>query len=282
MVRPANMIYASFTGMRARIAAFIEHTQFVNIIAGLIVLNAVLLGLETDPQIRESHGGFLFFLDHLILAVFIAEITLKLYVYRLSFFREGWNVFDFVIIAGSLFSAGGAMAVLRTFRIFRILRLMSIIPSMRRVITALFNAVPGMTSILGIMLLIFYIAAVLATTIFGAHPDPEMQALFGSMGHSMYTLFQVMTLEGWPDIARPTIALFPWAWLYFMIFIIVTAFAVLNLFVGIIVDAMDIVHDFEEEGKGVKDLVHKEAQDIHQDIGALRGELAEIKALLKR
>lgn len=134
---------------------------------------------------------------------------------------------------------------------------------------------------MGIMLIIFYVSAVIATQTFGASSDPEMQVFFGSIGASMYTLFQIMTLEGWPDIANPTIALFPWAWIYFIIFIISTSFAVLNLFVGIIVDAMDIIHDFEGENKGVKDMLHKEAGDIHSDIGDLRAQLNEIKSLLK-
>ena len=151
---------------------------------------------------------------------------------------------------------------------------------MRRVITALLNAVPGMLSILGIMMIIFYIAAVMATKVFGGNSDPLMQEMFGSMGDSMFTLFQVMTLEDWPDVAGPTMALFPWAWVFFVTFIVVTSFAVLNLFVGIIVDAMDIIHDFEEEGKGVKDFVHKENEDIRNELDSLRGDMAEIKSLL--
>ncbi len=281
MVRPVNLEGVKLEGLRGRVAAFLESDRFVNTIAGLIVLNAILLGLETDPEVKFFFGGILELVDFTILSIFVVEIILKLFAYRLSFFRNGWNVFDFVIIAGSLVSVGGAMAILRSLRIFRVLRLMSIIPHMRRVLKALFDAVPGMASILGIMMIIFYVAAVLATNVFGSHPSPEMQTYFGNMGASMFTLFQIMTLEDWPDVAGPTIALFPWAWVYFIVFIISTTFAVLNLFVGIIVDAMDIVHDFEGEDQGIKDAVQKEAEDIHADIGMLRGELAEIKELLK-
>ncbi len=282
MVRPANLENVTFTGLRGRVAAFVEHPRFVSFIAGLIILNAAILGIETYPRIDEQYGKILHTLDFVILIIFVIEICLKLYLYRASFFRDGWNVFDFIIIGGSLVSVGAAVTVLRTLRIFRVLRIMSIVPSMRRVISALFSAVPGMASIMGIMAIIFYIAAVVATTVFGAHPDPQMQSLFGSLQRSMYTLFQVMTLEDWPDIAQPTIALFPWAWLYFVLFIIVTSFAVLNLFVGIIVDAMDIVHDFEEEGKGVKDFVAAETEGLRNEIDTLRSDLSEIKSLLKK
>lgn len=282
MVRPANLKKVKFTGLRARIAHIVESAQFINFIAVLIVINAILLGLETYPTVAIFYGTYIKLFDFLILAIFLIEIAMKLYIYRGSFFRDGWNIFDFVIVVGSLIPAGGSMTVLRTLRIFRVLRLMSIIPSMRRVLTALFHAIPGMTSILGIMFIIFYVAAVVATQVFGGHADPQMQDYFGTMGNSMYTLFQVMTLEGWPDIAKPTIALFPWAWVYFVLFIVITSFAILNLFVGIIVDAMDIIHDFENEDKGVKELVQNEVGAVHQEIDQLRGDLTEIKKLLKK
>ena len=246
----------------------------------MILLNAVTLGLETDDHIRAEYGAALHVVDLVILGIFVIEILLKLFAYRLSFFRAGWNVFDFGIVAIALIPAAGAFSILRAMRIFRMLRLLSIVPSMRRVITALLNAVPGMLSILGIMMIIFYIAAVMATKVFGGSSDPLMQEMFGSMGDSMFTLFQVMTLEDWPDVAGPTMVLFPWAWVFFVTFIVVTSFAVLNLFVGIIVDAMDIIHDFEEEGKGVKDFVHKENEDIRNELDSLRGDMAEIKSLL--
>ena len=280
MVRPVNLANKSFTGLRGKVVSLVERNAFVNGIAAMILLNAVTLGLETDDHISAEYGAALHVVDLVILGIFVIEILLKLFAYRLSFFRAGWNVFDFGIVAIALIPAAGAFSILRAMRIFRMLRLLSIVPSMRRVITALLNAVPGMLSILGIMMIIFYIAAVMATKVFGAHSDPLMQEMFGSMGNSMFTLFQVMTLEDWPDVAGPTMALFPWAWVFFVTFIVVTSFAVLNLFVGIIVDAMDIIHDFEEEGKGVKDFVHKENEDIRNELDSLRGDMAEIKSLL--
>ncbi|MCB9989941.1 MAG: ion transporter [Rhodospirillales bacterium] len=280
MVRPTNLQDTEFTGLRGRVATLVEHHKFTNFIAGLIILNAITLGLETDPTVKLFYGRFLSIFDYFVIAAFTVEISLKLFAYRLSFFRAGWNVFDFLIVVISLVPSGGPLTVLRVLRVFRILRLMSIVPSMRRVLKALFDAVPGMASILGIMLIIFYIAAVVATKIFGTHPDPVMQGLYGDLGHSMYTLFQVMTLEDWPDVAAPTIAHFPWAWIYFILFIIVTSFAVLNLFVGIIVDAMDIVHDFEEEDKAVKDTIIRETEGLHKDMQAIQQQMTELRTLI--
>lgn len=274
MVRPVNLQDIKFKGLRGRVALLIENNFFINFIAGLIILNAIVLGLETYPEIGLLYGGILQIFDVFILTVFILEMALKLYLYRLSFFRAGWNVFDLLIVSISLIPAGDALTVLRAFRVFRILRLMSIIPQMRRVISALLISIPGMTSIVGILFIVFYVCSVLATQLFGTYNDPVMHELFGSIGASMYSLFQVMTLEGWSEnIAKPAIDIFPWAWMFFIPFIIVTSFAVLNLFIGIIVDAMNIVktNDLEDEGT-----------ILQNEIRALRGEIKEIKSLLKK
>jgi voltage-gated sodium channel len=283
MVRPNNLKNIELTGTRGKIARFIEHHSFINFIAGLIILNAITLGLETSDAVTNMAGGFLLVIDQIISWIFVAEITLKLYTYRLSFFRAGWNVFDFLIVGISLLTAGGALNILRALRIFRVLRLMSIVPQMRRVVTALFLSLPGMTSIVAVLMIIFYVAAVLATKIFGADADPAMEAMFGTIGSSMYTLFTVMTLEGWSEnIAEPTMEIFPWAWAFFVPFIIITSFAVLNLFIGIIVDAMNIIQgkDLEKEGDDIIAETHKQTEIIHQDIDVLRAEVAELKALL--
>jgi voltage-gated sodium channel len=140
-----------------------------------------------------------------------------------------------------------------------------------------------MTSIVAVLMIIFYVAAVLATKIFGAYPDPSMYDMYGTIGSSMYTLFTVMTLEGWSEnIAEPTMVFFPWAWAFFVPFIIITSFAVLNLFIGIIVDAMNIIQgkDLEKEGDDIIAETHKQTEIIHSDIDVLRGEVAELKALL--
>jgi voltage-gated sodium channel len=256
-----------------RLQAFLEHNRFTAFITALILINAVTLGLETDDTLMARHGTLLHIIDHAILVVFVLELVLKLIAYRLQFFRVGWNWFDLVIITISLIPATGSLSVLRALRVFRVLRLLSVVPSMRRVISALFRAIPGMASIMSVLLVIYYVSAVLATHIFGHSNDATLESLFGSVGASMFTLFQLMTLEGWRDgIAEPAMAIYPMSWIFFVVFIIVTSFAVLNLFIGVIVDAMNIIHEEEDKEKGELPL-HTDIKLLRADIENLRREL---------
>lgn len=253
---------------------FIESKVFQHTLIGLILFNAVTLGLETT-QFGHANAAIMHKIDLVVLSIFTIELALKLYVYRTDFFRSGWNWFDFIIVGISWMPTSGGLAVLRAFRILRVLRLFSVVPQMRRVIGALGHSLPGMASVVGVLAVIFYVCAVLATKLFGSHPDANMQEWFGSIGASAYTLFQVMTLESWSmGIVRPTMELFPQSWLFFVPFIIITSFAVLNLFIGIIVDAMQIMH--EEEGKPVHPIATKEdIQQLEQKIDQLSAVLAE-------
>lgn len=228
----------------------------------------------------EAAGGLLVAIDRIVLAIFVFEMLAKLAVYRLGFFRSGWNIFDFTIVGIALIPAAGPLTVLRALRILRVLRLLSVVPQMRSVVTALVGALPGMGSIAAVMSLIFYVGSVLATKLFGAtFPD-----WFGSIGASAYSLFQIMTLESWSmGIVRPVMEVFPWAWAFFVPFILVTSFAVLNLVVAVIVNSMQIVHeaDQKEEREAEREIVHQETEALAGEIRALRRELGEVKSLLK-
>lgn len=275
MVRPPNLQNHKFTGVRRLIAKFVEDSRFSKFITAVILINAITLGLETDAEIMASYGTILHTIDQIALCIFVIEILLKLSIYRLSFFREGWNVFDFTIVGIALLPATGPFSVLRALRIVRVLRLVSIVPQMRRVITALLHAVPGMTSIMAVLFIIFYVASVLVTKLFGV--NPEFEELFGSLGASMYTLFQIMTLEGWSEeVVRPVMAVYPWAWMFFIPFIIITSFAVLNLFIGIIVDAMSFVKDD-------KDVEQKdESEPLMTELKFIKDQLNKIEKSLDR
>lgn len=242
------------SGKRAIISNMVEGRSFVTFITVLILVNAVTLGLETDKAMMEAYATYLYWIDKVILGIFTIELALKLYAYRLSFFRSGWNNFDLTIVAIAWIPASGTLAVLRAFRILRILKLISIVPQMRRVVSAIGHSIPGMISIVGVMALIFYVASVLATKLFGEHPDANMQEWFGSISSSSYTLFQIMTLESWSmGVVRPTMDIFPWAWMFFLPFIIITSFAVLNFFIGIIVDSMQMAQKLEAKESGMDD-----------------------------
>jgi len=223
------------TNLRTRLAAILGTSFFQNAIIIVIVFNSIILGLETSDSIMARYGGLLNALDMLCLAIFVVEILAKLYVERGAFFRSGWNLFDSAIVAISLAPVGEGFSILRALRILRVFRLVSIIPEMRRVTEGFLRALPGMNSVFLMVGLIFYVASILATKFYG-DSFPEW---FGTMGRSAYTLFQVMTLESWSmGIVRPVMEVHPNAWLFFVPFILLTAFAVMNLIVGLIVNSM--------------------------------------------
>lgn len=261
-----------------RLGRWVEGPAVQRVIITLIVLNGITLGLETWPAAMASVGTALHVFDVVVLAVFSLEIAAKLAYRRGGFFRSGWNVFDFVIVAIALIPAAGPFAVLRALRILRVLRLISAVPSMRRVVSALLAAVPGLLSVGSIIALCFYVGAVLSTKLFGAS-FPEW---FGSIGESMYTLFQVMTLESWSmGIVRPVMDKYPFAWVFFVPFIVAMSFAILNLFIGIIVDAMQTVHEHERAEAEAEAAIHAEPTAQDRELAHIRAELAEIKALLR-
>lgn len=263
--------------MLGRIKAILESRQFEIAITGLIIINAVTLGLETSPAIMAQWGGLLHLLDAALLTIFVAELVCKILVYRLAFFKSGWNLFDFVIIAIALVPAAGAFSVLRALRVLRVLRLITVIPSLKRVVGAMIAALPGMGSIIVLLLLVFYVSAVMATKLFQS-TEPEA---FGDIGRSFYTLFQLMTLDGWSgEIVKPVLENHPYAMLFFMPFILFSAFVVLNLFIGVVVGAMqDEANDSREETD--KAILNTD-QEMLQEIRALRHDVAGLRAQLDR
>ena len=232
--------------MQSKVAAFLEQAWVTNFIIGVILFNAVLLGLETSDEVMAVAGPQILFLDKLCLAVFVIEIVLKLFAHGLRFFRSGWNIFDFIIVGIALVPAAQGFSVLRALRILRVLRIISVAPRLRRVVEGFITALPGMGSVFLLMALIFYIGSVMATKLFSdAFPD-----WFGDLGRSAYSLFQIMTLESWSmGIVRPVMEVYPWAWVFFVPFIMVTTFAVVNLLVGLIVNSMQDAHAEESNEK---------------------------------
>ena len=248
----------------------VRHSYFNNFILFVIVVNAVALGLETRPGAADFAGGLLGYLDRTAIGIFTAELALKLYAYRWRFFKDGWNIFDFVIVAVAYVPASAGLSVLRALRILRALRLISIVPSMRRVVQGLLSAIPSMASVIILLVLTFYIAAVMATKLFGmAFPQ-----WFGSIGESFYTLFQIMTLESWSmGIVRPVMEAYPYAWAFFVPFVLISSFVVLNLFIAIIVNSMQEAQ--EEES-------HKERDAILHEVRSLRAEIAALREALPK
>jgi voltage-gated sodium channel len=267
-------------GLQEAIRSRVESPPMQKFIMFLIVINAVILGLETVPAAMADYGTILLAIDHAILSVFVIEILLRIYAHRLAFFRDPWSLFDFTVVAIALVPASGPLAVLRALRILRVLRLLTLVPSMRRVVGALLGSIPGLSSIALVLMLIYYVFAVIATKLFGEN-FPQW---FGSIGESLYSLFQIMTLESWSmGIVRPVMVEHPQAWIFFIIFILIATFTMLNLFIAIIVNAMQTFTEQENrERKNALDETrdHIEA-DLHRELAELRAEIAGLRQLLQ-
>jgi voltage-gated sodium channel len=264
----------------ALVRGVVESRGFTITITTVIVINAITLGLETSPAAMDAAGPILLAIDTAALWIFTFEIALKLWVYRSRFFQDGWNLFDFAIVAIAWLPASGPLAVLRALRIIRVLRLISIVPQMRAVVGALFKALPGMVSIIAVLVLVFYIGAVMATKLYGAaFPD-----WFGSVGASMYSLFQIMTLESWSmGIVRPVMDVHPGAWLFFVPFIVVTSFTVLNLFIALMVNSMQSLQAETKETLRAEAIVaHEEREVLLDRIESLAQEIRQLRESVRR
>ena len=255
-------------GLKHRIEAFWALKSVQNVVIALILINAVLLGMETSPRIMASWGKLITTLDHAILTVFVVEIASLLFARSWRFFKDPWSVFDFVVVGIALIPASGPFAVLRSLRVLRVLRLISKIPSIRKVVGALLGALPGMASVFGLVMILFYVNAVIATKLFGQ----DFPELFGNLGMSFFTLFQVMTLEAWAGgVARPIMEVYPYAWIFFILFILTATFTVLNLFVAVIVNSLNAIHGQEESSKG------NDMQTMRNELELMRREVSELR-----
>lgn len=246
------------------------HKAFTNTIITFILLNAIIVGLETYPHLYETYKNWFFTADYILLWIFTIEIAMRFIATKptRAFFRSSWNWFDFLIVAaGHIFSGAHFITVLRILRVLRVLRAISVIPSLRKLVDALIMTIPALGNIMILMSIIFYIFAVIGTMLF-ANVAPEY---FGNLELSLLTLFQVVTLESWASgVMRPIFAEIPWSWLYFVVFILVGTFIIFNLFIGVIVGNVEKANAADEE-----DTVKKELSDVKK-------ELAEVKSLLKK
>jgi voltage-gated sodium channel len=267
--------------VRARLAALVEAEPFQRTVMALIVVNAIILGLETSETVTATWGAALGLLDTVILWIFVGELVLRIAAHGPRFFTSGWNLFDIGVVGISLLPSSGALSVLRALRILRAFRLISAVPAMRSVIEALIRSLPGLSSIIVLLALIFYVFAVMATKLFG-ETTPER---FGTLGASMFSLFQVMTLEGWPDIVGDVSANHPGALLFFVPFMLLSTFTVLNLFIALIVDSMQKLHKVEDDAVHAAELaeeaadrakIGRELDELTAEIRALRGEVARL------
>lgn len=259
------------TAWRQRLAQVMEGSTVQRLITVLILINAAILGMLTSPQIVSQWGWLLVPVDMLILAIFVIELVLRFSARGVGLLRDPWAVFDCIVVGIALVPASGPFSVLRALRVLRVLRLVSINPSMRKVVQALLASLPGMGSIVMLMGLIFYVSAVMATQLFGER-FPEW---FGTLTASLYSLFQMMTLDSWSSgTVRPIMEVYPHAWLFFIPYVLIATFMMLNLFIAVIVNAMQ---DAQEPNAEAKAAAERE-QAILDELRAMRAELRELSS----
>lgn len=252
---------------RVAVAEFVESPRVQRVVVAAILVNALVLGLETNDALMVGWGGLLTGIDRLCLLLFVAELLAKLFAQRGGFFRNGWNCFDLFVIGIALVPGAGPWAVLRSLRVLRVLRLLSVVPSLRKVVAAFLHAIPGLGGVSALLGILLYTSAVLATNLFG-DDYPEW---FGGLGRSLFTLFQILTLEGWADMVRVIMKTHPWAPAFFLPFILTATFTALNLFIGVIVSAMQELAMAPERKASATD---KELLDrLEADLKTLRSRL---------
>jgi voltage-gated sodium channel len=265
--------------IRARLVEILETPLVRNGILVLIIVNAITLGLSTSETVTSTYGGFLFWFDDFVVAVFVVEIALKLFAYGWRFFLNPWNVFDITIVSISLMPAREPISALRGLRVIRAMRVLSAVPQMRKVIQALLDALPGMGAVIVLLSIVYYIFAVMATMLYG----DDFPQWFGTVGSSLYSLFQIMTLESWSmGIVRPVMEVHPTAWAFFVPFIVLTAFAVLNLFIGLLVNTMQSAVEAEQEAEfeALRNLVREETNELDTHILELQAQVIRLTAQL--
>jgi len=260
--------------MKKTIKVFIESDRFQNFIMMLIILNGVTMGFETSKIFASDYQSFFEWFNFLVITIFTIEIVLRIAIHKTEFFKDSWSIFDFIIVAISLIPAGAGLEIFRILRVLRLFRLITIVPQMKKIVTALLNVIPGIASIAALLTLFFYIFAIVATQLYGER-FPEW---FGTLGESFYTLFQIMTLESWSmGIVRPIMEVYPLAWVFFIPFIFLATFIIVNLIIAIVVDAMNEMNHPEEEKIAEKLSIDEENK---REIKKLREDIQELKALL--
>lgn len=254
---------------RGRLVQLLESTALQHTITAVILINAAVLGLKASPDNGTGAPWYLIKLDAVCLGIFIVELLLKFVAYGGKFWRSGWNIFDFVVVAIALVPDAGVWGVLRALRVLRVMRLLTVVPQMRKVVAAFLHAIPGLSGVVAVMAVFLYTSAVLATNLFGG----DFPQWFGTVGISLFSLFQIMTLESWSmGIVRPLMETHPWAWVFFVPFIIIATFTILNLFIGIIVSTMQELHIGPDISGGQPE-IEKTLGRIETDLQSLRQNL---------
>lgn len=264
-------------GIRETIGDIVDHKISQRFIVLLLFVNALTLGLETSDEIMTTYGSWIGRINDEIPYIFVVEIAARLIARGGRFFKEAWNIFDVIIITISFLPSGNAFSALRALRILRVLHVISLVPRMRHVVAAMIRSLPQIGSIVALLLIISYISSVIVTHLYGV----DYPELFGSIGRSMLTLFQLMTLEGWAaEVVRPVMETHPYSVLLFIPYMLMTAFAILNLFTAVLVDSMQLIqqnYSYERSENETRSIIKAELADVKDDLTGLTAEIKKLR-----
>ncbi|ADU64913.1 Ion transport protein [Desulfurispirillum indicum S5] len=260
----------------------VQHQRFQQIVIGLIFTNAVIIGMETYPALYDPNPQLFFWLEQAFLWAFTVEIALRMVAAGspVRFFKSGWNLFDFVIVAsGHLFVGGYFISVLRILRVLRVLRAITVIPSLQRMVAALLRTIPAIGNIMILLSILFYLFAVIGTILY----RDELPEYFGSLHTTLLTLFQIVTLESWASgVMRPLMEQAPYAWIYFVVFILSGTFIIVNLFIGVIVtNVQEVATICEKTGEPRPTAQDIRLAEVHSEVQQLRQEMRELATELR-
>ncbi len=215
---------------RRRVKKLVEGKNFDFLIMSLICMDAVILGLMTSDAMNRFFEGGLFILDRLFMAIFIIEMIMKIFAFGKKFFKSGWNVFDFVVIAISSVPFASWFIIFRTFRLFRLLRYVNKFTRLKQMINTFLALLPNFMAMLLVMAVFFYVFAIMAVCLFG-----DVFIEFSDLGSSLFALLQVVTLDGWAsNIARPVMAVFPHSWLFFVSFVFISFLITVSFLMSVV------------------------------------------------
>lgn len=248
---------------------------FSNLTTFIILAYASVLGFKTIDTVETNYSIFLQFADYFVTIYFVFEIAIKMVAEKkfMNFFKSGWNVFDFVIVVITLLplEQSGFAAIARMLRVFRVLRLFTARPELKKIIDMLIKAIPSIIDIVILMFIIFYIYAIIGNFYFHELPS----GLWNDFLVSMLTLFRVLTFEDWTDVMYEAMEVYPWAWIYFVSFVIIAAFVFFNLFVAVIIGEMQKLQEADMKEELHED--HLKLDVLLQEIKALREEVKDLK-----
>ena len=264
-------------GIREKVGNLVDHVVMQRFIVFVLFLNALTLGLETSDEITTTYGSWIGEINDIIPYIFVLEVSARLFARGRGFFKEAWNIFDVVIISVSFLPSGSAFSALRALRILRVLHVISLVPRMRHVVLAMIGSLPQIGSIVALLIIISYISAVIVTHLYGV----DYPELFGSIGRSMLTLFQLMTLEGWAaEVVRPVMETHPYSVFLFIPYMLMTAFAILNLFTAVLVDSMQLIqqnYSYERSENETRSIIKTELADVKADLTILTQEIKQLR-----